>query len=141
MKNTILGLGAVASAAAVMALFGTATAAADYEGETYADASDAMSEDGVDPIVATRVGDKLDEDDCIVTSAWSAPFMRDDGGEFAHADSQMLVSLNCAGSYATAKNPGASVASPMGREAKSKADEEAAQEEQKSLAAVSEPGA
>ncbi len=60
MKNTILGLGAVASAAAVMALFGTATAAADYEGETYADASDAMSEAGVDPIVATRVGDKLD---------------------------------------------------------------------------------
>ena len=81
MKNTILGLGAVASAAAVMALFGTATAAADYVGETYADASDAMSEAGVDPIVATRVGDKLDQDDCIVTAARAAPFLRDDGGD------------------------------------------------------------
>lgn len=141
MKNTILGLGAVASAAAVMALFGTATAAADYVGETYSDASDAMSEAGVDPIVATRVGDKLDQDDCIVTAAWGAPFLRDDGGEFAHADSQVLVSLNCAGSYATATNPGASVASPVGREAKSKADEEAAEAEEKELAEVSTPDA
>ena len=45
-------MGAVATAAAAMALFGTATAAADYVGETYADASEAMSEDGVDPIVS-----------------------------------------------------------------------------------------
>ena len=40
MKKHILGLSAAAGAAALMALFGTATAAAnDYVGQTYADAS------------------------------------------------------------------------------------------------------
>ncbi len=33
-----------------------------------------MSDDGVDPVVATRTGDKLEQDDCIVTAAWTAPF-------------------------------------------------------------------
>ena len=128
MKNVILGLGAVASAAAAMALFGTATAVADEVGETYSDASEAWDEDGVDPIVATRVGDKLEVDDCIVTAAWTPPFIRDAGDEFTHSEDEVLVSLNCAGSYASATNPGASLASPMGREAKAAADEAAAEE-------------
>jgi hypothetical protein len=123
-------MGAVATAAAAMTLFGTATAAAaDYVGETYADASEAMSEDGVDPVVATRTGDKLEQDDCIVTAAWTAPFVRDGGDEFVHSEDEMLVSLNCAGGYASATGPGASLGSPAGREAKAAADEAAAEEE------------
>jgi hypothetical protein len=126
----ILGVGAAATAVAAMAMFGTATAAADdYVGQTYADASEAMSDSGVDPIVATRTGDKLEEDDCIVTAAWNAPFVRDTGDEFEWAEDEMLVSLNCAGGYASATNPGASLASPAGREAKEAADEAAAEEE------------
>ncbi len=125
MKKHILGIGAVASAAAAMALFGTGTAAAsDYVGQTYADASEAMDSDGLDAIVATRVGDKLEEDDCIVTAAWEPPFLRGVGDDFEHSEDEMLVSLNCAGGFATATNPGASVASPLGREAKKQAEEE-----------------
>jgi hypothetical protein len=129
MKKQILGMGAVASAAAMMALFGAGTAAAsDYVGETYADASEAMDEDGLDPIVATRVGDKLEDDDCIVTAAWEPPFVRGVGDDFEHSEDEMLVSLNCAGSFATATNPGASVQNPLGREAKKQAEEEEEQE-------------
>lgn len=141
MRKYVLGVGAAATAAAAMALFGTATAAAaDYVGETYADASEAMSDDGVDPIVATRTGDKLEQDECIVTAAWTAPFVRDAGDEFVHSDSEMLVSLNCAGGHATATTPGASVASPLGRESKAAADEAAAAE-QAELEAASTPNA
>ena len=138
MHKYVLGVGAAATAAVAMALFGTATAAADYVGETYADASEAMSEDGVDPIVATRTGDKLEQDDCIVTAAWTAPFVRDAGDEYVHSEDEMLVSLNCAGGHATATNPGASLASPMGRESKEAADEAAAAE-QEELEEVSTP--
>jgi hypothetical protein len=48
------------------------------------------------------------------------------------------LNLNCAGGFSTATTPGASVASPAGREAKAAADEAAAAEEQE-LAAVSTP--
>jgi hypothetical protein len=138
MHKYVLGVGAAATAAVAMALFGTATAAADYVGETYADASEAMGDDGVDPVIATRTGDKLEQDDCIVTAAWTAPFVRDAGDEYVHSEDEMLVSLNCAGGHATATDPGASVASPMGRESKEAADEAAAAE-QEELEAASTP--
>ncbi|MCT7657651.1 hypothetical protein [Mycobacterium deserti] len=129
MKKRILGVGAVVSAAAMLALFGTGTAAAsDYVGQTYSDASEAMDEDGLDPIVATRVGDRLEDDDCIVTAAWEPPFLRGVGDGFEHSEDEMLVSLNCAGPFATATDPGASIGSPLGREAKKQAEEEEAEE-------------
>ena len=48
------------------------------------------------------------------------------------------MSLNCPGGHATATNPGASVASPLGREDKTAADE-AATAEASELAEVSTP--
>ena len=58
-----------------MALFGTGVAAADdYAGQTYADASSAASDAGQTVVVAGRVGDKLEQDDCIVTRSQTAPF-------------------------------------------------------------------
>jgi hypothetical protein len=50
-----------------------------------------------------------------------------------------LFNLNCNGGYATASNPGASLLSPEGRQAKTAADEAAAAEEQR-LAEASNPG-
>lgn len=139
MKRAILGLGAVVSAAAAMALFSTGTAVADEIGETYADASETWDEDGVDPVIATRTGDKLEQDDCIVTAAWTPPFIRDAGDEFTHAEDEVLVSLNCAGGFATATSSGASVASPLGRAAKEQAEKEAAEEEEAALEETSTP--
>ena len=138
-KLIVLGTGAVGTAAVSMAFFGTGVAAADdYAGQTYADASSAASDAGQTVIVANRVGDKLAQDECIVTRSWDAPFVRDNEGEFGHASDEVELSLNCNGGYATAANPGNSLASPEGREAKAAADEAAAQEQQ-TLEEVSTP--
>lgn len=137
MRMQVLGVGAVAAAAVAMALFGTGTAAAapDVVGQKYSDAKDAIEEDGGSAVVASRVGDQLDEGDCIVTNAWDASFLRIDSSD----EDQIQVALNCAGGYATATDPGASVASPLGREAKSAAEEEAAKQEEEELAAPATP--
>jgi hypothetical protein len=136
-KSLVLSAGSAVAASALMALFGTGVAAADdYAGQTFADASSAASDAGQTVVVASRVGDKLSQDECLVTRSQTAPFADADDG--AHYDSQVQFYLNCNGGYATANNPGASLASPEGREAKAAADEAAAEEEQ-SLEAVSTP--
>jgi hypothetical protein len=122
-----------------MALFGSGVAAADdYAGQTYADASAAASEAGQTVVVAARVGDKLSQDDCLVTRSQTAPFADADDG--SHVDGQVQLYLNCNAGYATATTPGSSMGSPEGRAAKAAADEAAAQEEAP-LEAVSTPGA
>ena len=71
-----------------MALFGTGVAAADdYAGQTYADASSAASDAGLTVVVAGRVGDKLSQDECLVTRSQTAPFASANDG--AHYDSQV----------------------------------------------------
>ena len=137
-KSIVLSAGSVVAASACMVLFGTGVAAADdYAGQTYADASAAASDAGLTVVVAGRVGNKLEQDECLVTRSQTAPFASAIDG--AHYDSQVQFYLNCNGGYATATNPGASLASPEGREAKAAADEAAAEEEQ-SLEEVSTPG-
>ena len=114
------------------ALFGAGVAAAapDVAGQTYADAVSAIEDEGSTAVVASRVGGKLEQDECIVTRAWTAPFGRSIDGEFGLAGrTRSCVALNCNAGYATATNPGASLASPGGREAKAAADEAAAAEE------------
>ncbi|WP_029110419.1 hypothetical protein [Mycobacterium sp. URHD0025] len=141
MKKLVVGAGAaIATGAAVSMLFGAGVAAAapDVVGQTYSDASTAIEDSGASAKVAVTVGSKLSQDDCIVTNAWDAPFVRDSGGSYGHADSEVMVALNCDGDHATANHPGASVASPAGREAKAAADEAAA-EEQQQLEEVSTP--
>ncbi|KHO17743.1 hypothetical protein [Mycolicibacterium setense] len=133
MKKLVVGAGAaVVTGAAVSMLFGAgvAVAAPDVVGQTYSDASSAIEDSGASAKVAVTVGSKLSQGDCIVTNAWDAPFVRDSGGSFGHADSEVMVALNCDGDHATAAHPGASVASPAGREAKAAADEAAAEEQQ-----------
>jgi hypothetical protein len=128
-----------------MGLFGTGVAAADdYAGQTYADASSAASDAGDSVVVAARVGDKLSQDECLVTRSQTAPFASANDG--AHVSGQVQFYLNCNGGYATATNPGASLGSPEGRDAKAAADEAAAEEQAKaeeeaSLEEVSTPGA
>ena len=140
MRKYVLGVGAAAAAAAAMALFGAGTAAAapDVVGMTYADASEEIDSDGGSPVVAVRVGDKTEQDDCIVANVWDASFYRDLGDEYGGDDGEVMLALNCNGGHATATNPGASVASPAGRESKVAADEAAAAE-QEELEAVSTP--
>ena len=127
-KLIVLGSGTVGALAAATALFGTGVASADaYAGQTYSDASSAAGDAGQTVVVAARVGDKLDEGNCIVTRSQTAPFASANDG--IHVSGQVQFYLNCAGSYATATNPGSSVASPDGRAAKAAADEAAAKAE------------
>jgi hypothetical protein len=140
MKQLIvLGTGGVGAMALSMALLGTGVAAAaDYDGQTYADATAAIEEAGDTPIVATRVGSQLPQDECLVVNSQDHSYLRDppDDVYVLSATDEVRLNLNCAGGYATATNPGASVASPAGREARAAADEAAAAEEQE-LAEVS----
>lgn len=139
-KLIVLGTGSIFAAAAASSLLfgaGTAAAAPDVVGDKYSDAQEAIKDSGGSAVIASRFGDKLDEGDCIVTNAWDASFLRIDSSD----DSQVNVVLNCSGAYATATNPGASSQNPLGREAKSEAEKEAAEQEEQELAQAETPGA
>ncbi|MDT5290252.1 MAG: hypothetical protein QOF88_5141 [Mycobacterium sp.] len=136
----VIGSGAI-GALAFSTVFGTGIAAADdYAGQKYSDASSAASDAGQTVVVAARVGDKVSQDDCVVTRSQTAPFASANDG--AHVASTVQFYLNCNGGYATAGMPGPSLGSPEGRSAKAAADEAAAQaasEQEAALAAVSTP--
>ena len=134
-KFIVMGSGA-AFAFAMSAVLGTGIAAADdYAGQTYADASSAASDAGESVVVAARVGDKVSQDECLVTRSQPTPFTSAVDG--AAVDGVQFY-LNCNGGVASETKPGNSLASPAGREAKA-AEEEAAAAEQKELEAVSTP--
>jgi hypothetical protein len=141
-KLIVIGSGVI-GALAVSTVLGAGVAAADdYAGQTYSDASSAASDAGKTVVVAARVGDKVSQDECVVTRSQTAPFNSANDG--AHVADTVQFYLNCNAGYATAGTPGPSLASPEGRTAKAAADEAAAQaasEEQAALAAVSTPGA
>ncbi len=99
-----------------MAFFGTGIAAADdYSGQTYGDASKAISDAGKKAVIASRAGDTLTDDQCTVTHSQSAPWIK--GNDFAPVTDTVLVYLNCNATVATNKDPGNSAASPEGRAA------------------------
>lgn len=115
---------AVGATAASMAFFGTGIAAADdYAGQTYGDASKAISDAGDKAVIASRTGDTLTDDDCVVTHSQSAPWIK--GDDFAPVTDTVLVNLNCNATVASAKEPGNSAASPEGRAAIAAAQENA----------------
>ena len=151
MKKIIVSAGTVGAAGVaigVLGLFGAgiASAAPDVVGMTYGDAVSEIEDGGGTAKIAVTVGDRQDAmGDCLVTNATDAPFMRDVGdGSFGHADSEVLLTLNCNRGAATATTPGSSLASEAGREFQAAAEEQAAaaQAEQDELAAAGEtPGA
>ena len=54
----------------------------DVVGQPYGDAVSAIEEEGSTPVVASRIGGKLAQDDCIVTNAWDAPFLAEHGHDY-----------------------------------------------------------
>ena len=118
---------AVGAMAVSMAFFGSGVAAADDSGQTYSDASKAISDAGQKAVIASRAGDTLSDDDCIVTHSQSAPWIK--GDDFSPVTDTVLVYLNCNATVATAKDPGNSAGSPEGRAAIAKAQEQQQQEQ------------
>ncbi len=139
MKRLVVSGAGIAIALTSCGLLGAGVAAAapDVVGDKYGDAASTIEDDGGKAKVAVTVGSKLSQDDCVVTHAWDAPFVRDAGDEYTHAKDEVMLSLNCDGGYASSSHSGASVASPAGREAKKAADEAAEQED--ALAEASTP--
>ena len=125
MKFGVYATTAVGAAAVSMAFFGSGVAAADdYSGQTYGDASKAIADAGKKAVVASRAGDTLVDDECMVTHSQSAPWIK--GDDFAPVTDTVLVYLNCNATVASAKDPGNSAASPEGRAAIAEAKKKAA---------------
>lgn len=121
----VYAISAVGATAVAMAFLGSGVAAADdYTGETYGDASKAISDAGKKAVIASRAGDTLSDDQCIVSHSQSAPWIK--GDDFSPVTDTVLVYLNCNATVATAKDPGNSAASPEGRAAIQKAQEDEA---------------
>jgi hypothetical protein len=95
---------------ASMAMLGSGVATADdYSGETYADAAAAISSSKGTPVMASRIGDTVPQDQCVVTRSQKVA----DGNK-------VLLYLNCNATMASATDPGYSAASPEYRAAQKK---------------------
>ena len=124
-KFGVYAISAVGATAVSMAFLGSGIAAADdYSGQTYGDASTAISNAGKKAVIASRAGDTLSDDQCMVTHSQSAPWIK--GDDFSPVTDTVLVYLNCNATVATAKEPGNSAGSPEGRAAIQKAQEDQA---------------
>jgi hypothetical protein len=123
-KLIAIGVGATGAAGVALALVGPGTAAAapDVAGQTYAKAKEALSGAGLTPVIASRLGDRVSEDDCIVDRIQDANFVNGTTG--TAAESRVNVYLNCYGTVAANNKPGYSNQDPMGKTVKS--NEEAA---------------
>jgi hypothetical protein len=129
VKKIIISAG-VGAAGVALGLYGAGIASAVPDGvvgSTYGDAVSAIEDDGGTAKISVTVGDRQDAmGDCLVTNATDAPFIQVTDGEFGHADGLVLLALNCNRGAATATTPGASAASPEGRDFTAKAEEAAA---------------
>jgi hypothetical protein len=126
MKKVLtIAVGLVAAPAVSMAVFGTGVATADdYAGQTYADASSALTTAGLKGVIATRFGTGLSDDKCVVTHSQKASWHK--GNAFAPVTDTVLLYLNCNAPVASAATPGNSAGSPEGRAAIQAAKDQAA---------------
>lgn len=120
------------SVTSVMILATGVAAADDYAGKTYADAQSALSGAGMKGVIATRSGDTMPDDECVVTSSEKAPWIK--GDKFATVTDTVLLNLNCSDTVANATHPGNSAASPEGRAAIAAAKQQAAQSQAQAAA-------
>jgi hypothetical protein len=138
----IVSCGVVAASVAGAALFlgaGAAGAVPDVIDRPYSDAKKMIQEAGGTPIIATRTGGGTDEDECLVANAWEAGYPNLNSRGRITGNNDVLVALNCNGELAGAGTPGNSALSPVGRAAKTEAEQEAAEQEEEELAQAATP--
>lgn len=135
MVNKILnrGVAAVGAATALVALYGVGTAGAinEYDGQTYADAANAISQSGGTAKIASKVGSFLPTNSCIVTGSRNASFLDSSGN---NPGGQVLLDLNCNYMFALPGVPGNSHASQEGKAAYEQAVEQAQQAQEQAAA-------
>jgi hypothetical protein len=138
MKRIVLSGGTVGATAVSMVVFATGVAVADdYAGQTYAHATTALSDAKLKGVIASRVGDALPNDQCVVTHSEKASWIK--GDKFASVTDTVLLHLNCNATVASATTPGNSAASPEGRAALQAANAAAAQGQSTAAAKQNQP--
>ena len=131
-KIKAVGAGVLAMAAGSSTFAPAIAAADDYAGQKYSDVASALADEDLTPVIATRTGDTLDDDDCVVTHSEKAHWIK--GDEFEPVTDTVLLNLNCYSGVASAKTSGNSKASPEGRAAIAEAQKEAEQDQQQAAA-------
>ena len=133
MRTRTVGAALIAMAAlsTIVATPGVA-AADDYAGQKYSDVMSKLGDSSLKGVIATRAGDLVDDDDCVVTSSEKAPWIK--GDDFAPVTDTVLLNLNCNSGVASAKTAGNSKASPEGKAAMAAAKEEQQQEQAQAAA-------
>lgn len=126
MLNIVAGAMAAAVVAGTGMCLGAgiANAAPEVVDRTYNDAKRMIQQAGGTAVIATRTGAGLEDGKCLVMNAWDAGYQRIVRGGM-RANNEVLLALNCNGVLAGPGSSGNSLASPVGREAKLKAEQEA----------------
>ena len=117
MKTLTVLFGAAVGVAATVSI-GAGVAAAtvpDVVGQTYADAVQSIQASGSKPVIATRIGGRTDENQCIVTNAWVHTTVTQIYEKPKY--DEVRLALNCSAAVASAGSAGPSAASPEGRQA------------------------
>lgn len=96
----------------------------DVTGKYYGQAKDVLSKAGLTPIVATRVGDQVTDDQCVIDHIQNANFL---SGTGSPAKNTVYVYLNCYANVASPQQAGYSRQSPLGRAAYDAQQQAAAQ--------------
>jgi hypothetical protein len=111
-KLIVIGAGA---AGVAMAFVGQSVAHADtlsdVTGKYYGQAKGVLSKAGLNPVVATRVGDLTNDDKCVIDRVQPANFTNGIG---APTSKTVYVYLNCYANVASANQPGYSRQSQLG---------------------------
>jgi hypothetical protein len=133
-KLIVIGAGAVGAAGVAMAFVGQGVARADamsdVTGKYYGQAKAVLSQAGLTPVVATRVGDAATDDNCVIDRIQPANFTNGTGGA---ASKTVNVFLNCYANVAGLQ-PGYSRQSQLGAAAYN-AEQQQAQQQQPAAAA------
>jgi hypothetical protein len=137
-KLIVIGAGAVGAVGVAMAFVGQGVARADamsdVTGKYYGQAKSVLSQAGLTPIVATRVGDAAADDSCVIDRIQPANFTNGTGGAAAKT---VYVYLNCYANVASL-SPGYSRQSQLGAAAYN-AEQQQAQQQQAAAAQQQAP--
>ena len=125
------GVLAMAAVSTVLAIPGIA-AADDYAGQKYSDVTSKLADAKLTGVIATRVGDIVNDDDCVVSSSEKAPWIK--GDDFSAVTDTVLLNLNCYSGVASEKSAGNSKGSPEGKAAMAAAAQAAQQDQQQAAA-------
>jgi hypothetical protein len=127
MQTLTVRIASTAALTSLMLFLSTGVSAAgapSVTGQTYGDASAALSSAGFTATVATTVGDRLPKEKCLVVGQRNESVAQN--GSHSTGGKTVAVSLNCDNQQASATKPGFSAASPEGRAAKAAAAASAA---------------